>query len=380
MQVVQTFFAETIGWHKPLPDLDSPRTLVLIFGKSESHLYQPILDELTAKYPTSIIAGCSTVAGIFDEHLMEDALVVGIIQFHTTRLTLTSYQLNGRADSQQAGKNIAQTLLAPDLKGILILSDGLNTNGMELTQGLTSILPPHIMIAGGLASDPMEFRHTWVLHNGVPATHIVCGIGFYGDEVFFSTQAKDGWRPFGPERTVTKSTGNTLYEIDNQPALGLYKEYLGEHAIGLPATALHFPLAIWDEAKDCYLVRTITGINETANSLIFAGDIPHGSKTQLMYGSFDNLVEGAETAARLLSEKLPDPQQPVLALAISCAGRKLVMKDEADQELDATLENLPPNSRQLGFYSFGELAPPFPGRGCSLHNETMTLTVIYEGS
>lgn len=380
MQVVLTFFTEATGWHKPLPDLDSPRTLVLVFGKAESRHYQSALDELTAKYPTSLMAGCSTVAGIFDDYLMEDALVVGIIHFHTTRLTLVSREINASSESWQAGKNIAENLYAPDLKGVLILSDGLNTNGTELARGLASALPANVMVAGGLASDPMEFKHTWILHRGVPATHMVCGIGFYGEQIYFATQAKDGWRPFGPERTVTKSAGNILYEIDQQPALELYKEYLGEHAAGLPATALHFPLAIWGESKERYLVRTILGIDENTNSLIFAGDIPNNSKTQLMYGSFDNLVEGAEIAARILTENLPDTSQPVLALAISCAGRKLVMQEDTDQELEAALESFPPDSRQIGFYSFGELAPSFPGEGCSLHNETMTITVIYEGS
>ncbi len=380
MQVVLTFFTEATGWHKPLPDVDSPRTLVLVFGKADNTGHQHVIDELVDKYPTSLLAGCSTVAGIFDEHLMENACIVGIIHFHTANLAMASVKMQDKSESWQAGKNIAEQLNATDLKGILVLSDGLNTNGSELAKGLASAVPPNVMITGGLASDPMEFRSTWVLCKGKPTSHIVCGIGFYGEQIFFSTQAKDGWRPFGPERTVTRSLDNILYEIDQQPALELYKEYLGEHAAGLPATALHFPLAIWDEDKAKYVVRTIIGIDENSNSLIFAGDIPNSSKAQLMYGSFDNLVDGAEAAAHQLTDKLPHIEQPVLAFAISCAGRKLVMKDETDQELDATFDILPTGSRQFGFYSFGELAPPFPGAGCSLHNETMTLTVIYEGS
>lgn len=326
------------------------------------------------------MAGCSTVAGIFSEHLMENALVVGIICFDTSWIALSVAEVHGISDSRQAGIQLAQSLNSPDLKGMLILADGLNTNGSELARGLMSILAPNVMVAGGLASDNMQFKSTWVLHNGHPCPNLVCGIGFYGDKLFFSTQAKDGWRPFGPERRVTRSDGNILYEIDDQPALDLYKKYLGDRADGLPAAALHFPLSIWEKSKDSYVVRTILGVDEPTRSMRFAGDIPNNSQAQLMYGSFDNLVDGSESAAHLLRKKLPSPDAPVLCFAISCSGRKLVMEDDTTLELEATLEALPAGSQQIGFYSFGELAPPFSGTGCSLHNETMTLTVLYEGS
>src|SRR5438876_246695 len=69
-------------------------------------------------------------------------------------------------------------------------------------------------------------------------------IGFYGDNVRVTHGSKGGWDIFGPERRVTKSSGNVLYELDGKPALKLYKDYLGERAKGLPATALLFPLAV----------------------------------------------------------------------------------------------------------------------------------------
>lgn len=380
MQVVLTFYTPSTGWHKPLPALDSHNTLVLVFGEADASGYPVLLDELQTKYPLSIIAGCSTVAGIYNDHLMENALTIGIIKFDSSRISLSVAEVHGSTDSRRAGIQLAESLTAPTLKGVLILADGLNTNGSDLANGLMSVFDANVMVTGGLASDKMDFKSTWVLYNGAPCSHLVCGIGFYGENLFFATQAEDGWRPFGPERHITRSAGNILYEIDHHPALDLYKEYLGEHATGLPATALHFPLAIWDEDKRFYVVRTILGIDEATNSIRFAGDIPNSNQTQLMYGSFDNLVDGAESAAHSLVKKIPHPDTPVLSFAISCAGRKLVMKEDTFLELEASLDILPAGSQQIGFYSFGELAPPFGGTGCSLHNETMTLTVLYEGS
>lgn len=380
MQVLLTFFTHATGWHKPLPDIDSPQTLVLVFSEPDNQQYQQALDTLHKKYANSIIAGCSTVAGIFNEHLLESGLVVGIIHFHNSHLALATATIPRLEDSFFAGKAIANDLNAPDLKGIMIFSDGLNTQGNDLINGIASAIDQQkVTLVGGLASDKMHFEHTWVLFNGQANTHRAIGIGFYGEKLVFASHAQDGFKPFGPERLITRSSNNVLYEIDGQPALQLYKQYLGEHANDLPAMALHFPLAIWNESKDHYVVRTIIGIDETENSLKFIADIPVGYHTQLMYGSFDNLLDGAELAARNISKKLP-PNQPVLALTISCSGRKLVMAHDTDQELDAILEYLPKDSQQLGFYSFGELAPIKEGGKCGLHNETMTLTVLYEGS
>ncbi|QQZ30512.1 hypothetical protein HMY34_18095 [Thiothrix subterranea] len=380
MQVTLSFFTQATGWHKPLPDVDSSQTLVLVFSPPDGEQYQTAIKHLHTHYPQAVIAGCSTVAGIFNEHLLENAVVVGIIRFETSRLAFTSAELPHADDSFQAGKQIATTLNAPDLKGIFVLTDGLNTNGSALIRGMASVVnETKVTIVGGLASDKMQFVSTWVLDQGQAVSQRVTGVGFYGKELVFTSYARDGFKPFGPERVITRSAGNTLYEIDGRPALQLYKEYLGEHANNLPAMALHFPLAIWNDTKNHYVVRTVVSINETDDSLGFVADIPQGYSTQLMYGSFDNLLDGAETASRSLAERLP-PQTPVFALTISCSGRKLVMGDDTDQELEATLDNLPAGSQQLGFYSYGELAPNAFGGRCCLHNETMTLTVMYEGS
>ena len=61
-------------------------------------------------------------------------------------------------------------------------------------------------------------------------------------EVTFASNG--GWIPFGPERIVTKSKGNILFELDDKPALDLYKNYLGEKSKDLPSSALLYPLKV----------------------------------------------------------------------------------------------------------------------------------------
>lgn len=382
MQASLTFYTQAAGWHQPLPEADSPQTLVLVFSEPDNTHYQQALLDLQKKYPRSILAGCSTLAGVFNHTVQEQALVVGIIRFHSSHLAIAFAELNGLQDSWEAGRQIASKLDKPGLQGILLLSDGLNTQGCDLISGMASVInQQQVTIAGGLASDKFQLKTTWILCNGQPASHMACGIGFYGDKLVFATHAQDGFKPFGPERVITRAAGQTLYEIDEQPALQLYKEYLGEeHSRQLPAACLRFPLAIWEHDRQRYVVRTPIAVDEDTHSLTFVADVPVGYQAQLMYGSFDNLVEGAEMVARNLASTLP-PDTPVLALAISCTGRKIVLADDTPEELEATLGGLPPGSQQFGFYSYGEIAPTAQGTGgCSLHNETMTLTVLYEGN
>jgi hypothetical protein len=205
---------------------------------------------------------------------------------------------------------------------------------------------------------------------------MVTAVGFYGDAVQVGYGSKGGWDLFGPERMVTKSVANIVYELDNKPALALYKEYLGELASGLPATGLLFPLALKTEADEEPLVRTLLAIDEEAQSLVFAGDVPEGKITQLMRANFDRLIEGAATAATQISN-LGSVDGKHLSIAVSCVGRKLILKERIDEEVEATLDALPDNTLQVGFYSYGELSPT-GALICRLHNQTMTLTLISE--
>lgn len=213
------------------------------------------------------------------------------------------------------------------------------------------------------------------MKNGAPTGNFVSAVGFYGEKVKIRHGSKGGWDIFGHERKVTKAKDNQLFEIDGKPALDLYKNYLGELAAELPASALLFPLSIrLDQNDEKRVVRTILSIDEEKKSLTFAGDIPEGSLIQLMRANFDRLIDGAAEAALMTQE---DSKNDVLSIAISCVGRKLILGERADEELEAALDSLPPKTKQIGFYSYGEISPYATGH-CDLHNQTMTLTTISE--
>ncbi len=368
------------GWSDAFPALDSPSTLVIVFGAPEYRDDETALHELKAAFPNSIIVGCSTAGEIFETKIYDRSLAVAVARFEHSRIRHTAIPIASASESAAAGATLAENLAANDLQGVFVLSDGLLVNGSELVRGLASKLPEGVVVTGGLAGDGPRFEKTWVLSEGTLASDSVSAVGLYGDRLSIGHGSRGGWDPFGPRRQVTRAEGNVLFELDGRPALELYKEYLGERAEGLPATGLLFPLALLGNTRGegQIIVRTILGIDEAQNSLTFAGDIPNGARVQLMKANFDRLIEGAEEAAEAAGEDAQSGDERVLAIAISCVGRRLVLSERTEEEVEATLDVLPDICRQIGFYSYGEISPTASGP-CELHNQTMTLTTIREG-
>ncbi len=369
-----------MGTPSPLgsPELDSPQTAVFVFGAPEFGDEKMIFAGLKNIYPKSIIIGCSGAGEIFGNRIYDRSLSISVARFERTRLKSAGVPIELAAQSFEAGCKLANELNSPDLTGIFVLSDGLKVNGSELARGINSVVGAGVIATGGLAGDGSRFQKTWVIHNGAPSSGYVTALAFYGNSVHIGHGSRGGWDIFGPERFVTKSSGNILYELDGKPALDMYKEYLGEKAAELPASALLFPLQIRSSHNSTRrLVRTILSVDEEQKAMVFAGDIKQGSLAQLMRANFDRLIEGASAAVQMVND-IETPQANCLALAISCVGRRLVLGQRSEEEVEATLERLPEGTQQIGFYSYGEISPYVRGEGCELHNQTMTLTVIYE--
>ncbi len=368
------------GWSiETFPDLDSADTVVLVFGAPEYREDASAIQELSAAYPQACLLGCSSSGEIAGTRVSDESLSVAVARFERShvRTAIAPMPELSDASSMAAGRSLAEALLAPDLRSVLVLSDGLKVNGTKLIEGLNAVLPESVVVTGGLAGDGSRFGETWVLNEGKPEPGFITAVGLYGDSLRVSHGSKGGWDKFGPERVVTRSEGSVLYELDGKPALELYKTYLGDRASGLPATGLLFPLAMRSGTDDeRTLVRTLLSVDESKQSMTFAGDIPHGSLVQLMRANFDRLIDGASDAARSVLEH-GEMVGDTLAIAISCVGRRLVLGERTEEEVESTLDVLPPGTRQVGFYSYGEISPYGNGR-CDLHNQTMTLTTISE--
>ena len=366
------------GWTPPLPvELDGPDTWVLAFG-ARAHLETPaVLQALAAAFPRSVVMGCSSAGEIAGRQVADGSISVAVARFHATQLRRTSTPLSSAQESAAAGHRLATQLPAEGLRAVFLLAGGVAVNGTDLLKGLAAALPAGVAVSGGMAGDGSRFERTWVLDAGKPDEGCVTAVGLYGSSLRIGHGCSGGWTEFGPERRITRSEGNVLYELDGQPALGLYKHYLGHLAADLPGSALLFPLSLRTDAGCAPVVRTILGLDEAAQSMTFAGDMPLGSVTQLMRTNVDRLVASAEDAAGQALQGL-GMQGPVLALSVSCIGRRLVMGERTEEEVEAVVDALPAGSVHAGFYSYGEFGTSQGGGAAELHNQTMTLTIFSE--
>jgi len=364
------------------PSMDSDSSLILCFYDRQID-WSIQLREIARAFPKSVIAGCSGAGSICGTRVLDSSLVVSITRFEHSRLKVATQLCNSPDESFSVGQLIGDKLNEADLRSVIVLSVGLELNGTLLSQGLTDVISAksdnsvQVVVSGGLAGDGPRFETTSTLANGETLPNQVVAIGIYGPSVLVSTGSFGGWDSFGPERKVTKSKGNVLYEIDGQPALDLYKTYLGKQASLLPASALMYPLTITTDTRRG-IVRTILAVNESFSSLTFAGDIPENATVQLMKANISKLISAASSAGHLAIQRMPAKTRvPMLAIAISCVGRRLVLGERVEDETEALQGVLPDGTEIVGFYSYGELSPQGLNT-CELHNQTMTVTLIQE--
>lgn len=373
MKIEQHRWSPESGWSGAAL-LDTAQ-LVFVFGQRQDLADGRWQQALAGRWPQAAVVGCSTAGQIAGTAVFDEGAVATAVEFEATRLVLATVDTSA-AESADAGRRLAEQLNQPDLVHVIVFSEGLDINGDALVRGLSAGLPPQVTVTGGLSADGEAFRETIVLANGV-RTRAVVGVGLYGSRLRVGYGSLGGWDSFGPERLITRATGNVLYELDGQSALALYKRYLGDHAKELPASGLLFPLSLRLHDDAAPVVRTILSVSETDQSMTFAGDVPEGGYVRLMKANFDRLIDGAVGAGRVSTQALAGTPAD-LALLISCVGRRMVLRQRVEEEVEGVREVVGSATVLAGFYSYGEISPFTPSARCELHNQTMTVTTLAE--
>ncbi len=373
----QSKWTKSEGWGSTNPgSLGKETQLVILFGSTENIREMNQFDFIKEVYPNAFLWGGSTAGEIFQTQVTDDSLIMTAIKFEKTDLKSICIEIESMKNSFEIGSHLGKNIDHNGLVHLFVLSDGLLINGSELVAGITQNLPANVTVTGGLCGDGDKFNETYVVCNGISKKGVVSALGLYGNNIKISYGSLGGWDPFGPERLITKSDSNILYEFDNKSALELYKKYLGDHAKELPASGLLFPLSIRLSESGEGVVRTILGIDEENQSMIFAGDVPEGSYARLMKANFDRLIDGASGAAKACESLTA--REPDLAILISCVGRKMVLKQRIEEEVEAVKDVLGNKTALCGFYSYGEISPFNPSAKCEFHNQSMTITTISE--
>ncbi|MDI9340738.1 MAG: FIST N-terminal domain-containing protein [Sediminibacterium sp.] len=375
MKIKQYYFA--LGkWNSIDKNSVPDANLILIFGSRlnllESDLY---LEQLKESFPKAHIVSCSTSGNIMQDRLTENSITASAIEMEATSVKTYEYDIKG-LNAYILGAKIAASIQQENLNSLLVLLDAGEINGGYLMDGFNSVYEGKIPIFGGFAGDDVRFEKQVVGLNSLPSSNKIVLVAFYGSNLKVSHGSKGGWEVFGPERIVTKSEAQKVFELDGKKILSLYKEYLGDKAKDLPSSALLYPICIKDKTSNELVVRTIQALNEEEQSISFFSNVPKGSIIQLMRASFDKLIDGAgESANESLRDGMANPD---FALLISCVGRKLVLGPKTEDEIYETIKVLGSAPRIAGFYSYGELSPVVGDKSCKLHNQTMTITTFKE--
>ncbi|MBG7612894.1 FIST C-terminal domain-containing protein [Polaribacter sp. BAL334] len=379
MKTVQLRRNIDTDWQYLGENIPLSKPLVLVFGNRYLLESNKIYQEIKEIFNDGEIVFGSSAGDISSHSVDDDGITITAIEFEKSSFAIKTVNVkddNQFVNSYEAGYALIQQFDKENLKYVLVISDGSVINGSQLANGMNKVTNNDILITGALCSDAARFEKTICSYNENPKSGEIVAIGLYGEHLEISFAINDGWTPFGPERIVTKSKDNILYELDHKPALDLYKKYLGEKSKELPAAALLFPLKVKSSNEQESIVRTILNINEKDNSMILAGDIAENSTVQLMMTNVDSIINAAEIAANKANHQRE--KSPELAILVSCIGRKLVLDQRVEEEVDEVVEVVGNKTTICGLYSYGEIAPFNGENNCQLHNQTMTITLISE--
>ncbi len=294
-------------------------------------------------------------------------------------------------DSQKAGSDVAFSILqnSPEaLKLVMMFADGLKGNGSAILRGLISHLGDQFPIVGGSSGDNGHFVETKQIFQNSAYTDSVVGVGISGP-LEFSVGVNHGWSAVGAPRTVTNATGTVVHTIDNEPALSLYAQYLGEDEIAnlksttLGAVALSYPLGIKDNQSGEMLLRAPFAV-QPDGSIVCGGEVKTGSIIQLMIGTKEDAILAARKAAETAMAGLG--KKPEAAFIFSCHVRNTLYAnlEASSAEVSAIQEVIGSDVPMIGFYTYAEQAPvggvTHNIHSCNpeFHNETVVLVLIAE--
>ena len=353
--------------------------LILCFAPADLYASLNLTEELGKHFPDAHIVGCSAAGTIRGTQVDNSRASLTLLHFEETDVNILSKSFNEKTDYQQSGTELAHELRGLGLKHVFLFSSGLKTNTSALLDGLSSSLPRQATISGGVAADNNHFTNTLCWHNDLSFDQGCIAIGLYSESLEVGYGSFSGYDRFGCQRTITQSTGNTVYEIDGQPALSLYQRYLGDYAVEMPCSAQLQPLYLLNQSdNEKSLVRSISGFDAESGALFFNGDIPQGSQVYLMKGNADGLIEGALISALLAKETFRDRYEPELTLCVAGAGRPMILGSREEDELEKITDNIGDHGHVVGFYGYGEIAPNRHDPGHSLNNQSIAITTLTE--
>jgi hypothetical protein len=322
-----------------------------------------------------VLFGSSTGGEIlFDagmEYIGDKSAVVVLTDIPSTSFQL--YLMNrGKLSSfelgQAMGDKIAASFKHPSA---IIGSSGILTDGQALVEGVLSKTKNDFVMFGGLAGDDALFEKTFVFTDRTISDNGGLVLVFDQDKIELSGMTSSGWISLGAEFTVNRSKGNTVFEINDLPALDMYMNYLNVKEDDLPGIGIEYPFMV-KKGDGSSVLRAVTGIDKERRSLIFAGTVSQGSTVSFSTSPGFEIMEN--TREKIISYHNKN-QKADLMLLFSCIARHIALGPLISTEIK--LASIKWRKPLVGFFTYGEVGNNENGN-CSFYNQTFTLALISE--
>jgi hypothetical protein len=322
----------------------------------------------------------TTTAGEISNDVMRDQTCVAMLLdappgsfslwFSTRGADETTFDL-GRRLGQAAVERFANPI-------VLTFVSGVRSDGEPLVRGVRAGARRPIPLFGGMAGDDLIMKNTFVFTGEGATADGAIGLVLDGERFEVSGIASNGWQAVGVEKTVTRSEANVVYEIDNEPALSVYKEYLDvespeENDGGIRTLELggQYPLSVRRE-NGTSVIRAPMFYQSDNQSMIFAGTVPQGSRVKFCIPPSMDVVERVVAEVGEVHDRMPGAEAVIL---VACIGRRLALGPLTLDEVQELYEMW--GTPLAGFFSYGEIGARNPEE-CDFHTETCTLVALRE--
>jgi hypothetical protein len=368
-----TALEDALGTMQPL----HPPKLVLVFA-SPLHDFGRLAEQLHATLPDSTVIGCSTAGEIAST----GALSQGLVLWALGGSSITVCSGWGEADEQGlrgAAADAAACLNQIERRRhtvLLLLSDGLAGNQMDVVRGAYDVAHHDVPLVGGCAGDDLAMRRTRQLHGTRVLSNAVVAAAISSDQPL-GVGVSHGWTPVSPPMLVTDSRGTRLERLDDQPALDVYvnffelPEAMRHDASAFAAFAATHPIGI--RRRDRIEMRHITGCDPESRTLLMVAEVPQGGLAFLTQGDVGSVLTAAATATDEAITALGG-QDPVGLLLFDCVSRRSIFGEGGAQEETERISACSGGVPMAGFYTYGEIARTSGSGG--FHNQTLVTLAI----
>lgn len=375
-------YAAELAARQALLNLKKGRLSLAIVFSSIEFARQEVLAAIADIVDPAPLVGCSSLAVISSQGILKYGILIALFSLpEDVYLNTACSEEAASKTSLEAGRELGDKLLY-GFRNIrrdcaLLFSDGMMRDGNRMLEGLQERLGISFPLLGGSASDDFAFKKTYIYFNRKVLDAGACGI-IWGGKLNFGLGIRHGWKPLGKPRSVTKSAGNIVYEIDGESATNVYEEYFARDLSGLQRDSKKistlYPIGIYLPEEKGYLLRNITSI-ENNGSLVFQGNVPQGSQIRLMIGTNESCLDASKEALEEAGKALAGRKIDFLLVFESASRYRLLGRDTA-KELQLIAEKLGKDTPVFGIYTYGEQAPlrsiDYQGRAY-FHNQTVAL-------